>query len=335
MFKKSISAALVFLAALSLANADTVSNAASEKKPDMSYYDALVLGLVEGVTEYLPVSSTGHLVIANYFLGLDADEPLYDSHGNRFPTGKFDEESGLPLYYTMKQACNAYAVIIQIGAILAVAIIYWQSLMRMLMGLLGKDGGGLRLLRNLICAFMPAAVIGLLLHDFIEEKLFGILPVIFALAAGGVLMLVVQKRYDARSKSDSEDFDICDMTVMQSLMVGLLQCLALWPGTSRSMMTILGGYFAGLKPAKAAEFSFLLGLVTLSAASLFKIAKDGSAIAATLSIGPLALGLFVAFVSAALSVKWLVGFLNRRGLAAFSYYRFAVAAILLVIYMMS
>ncbi len=300
------------------------------EKADVSYLDALVLGLVEGVTEYLPISSTGHLIIANYFLGLESQTPLTDSKGNIIYSKKLDD-AGKQMPFTMKEATDAYAIIIQIGAIFAVVIIYWSSLMKMLMGVLGKDKNGLLVLRNLIVAFLPAVVLGLLLKNYIEEYLFGILPVAIALFAGGLLMMFVQKKYDAHKTSTSENFDLHNLSIKQSLMIGLMQCVALWPGTSRSMMTILGGYLSGLKPSKAAEFSFLLGLITLSAASLYKIAKDGSNILQALSCGPLVLGLIVAFFSAAVSVKWLVKFLNTRGLVPFSYYRFMLAAFLIVL----
>lgn len=313
------------------ASANKIEEQAAKKtskintKKDISYTDSLVLGLVEGVTEFLPVSSTGHLILANAFLELDSQEPLLDATSSPIIGKKGDP-------YTMKMAADAYAIIIQFGAILAVAIIYWKSILQMLMGLIGKNRTGLKVLTNLIVAFLPAAVIGLLIHNFIEENLFGVKPVIIALAAGAILMFIVQKIYDKRAQDSSKKYPTMEeMTVSQALLVGVLQCVAMWPGTSRSMMTILGGYIAGLRPADAAKFSFLLGLVTLSAASFFKVLKDGDAIVRTISIAPLALGLLVAFISAALSVKWLVGFLTRRGLAPFAWYRLILAAALCIL----
>lgn len=292
------------------------------EKNDINYLDAAVLGFVEGVTEFLPVSSTGHLILANAFLHLDSESPLTNDSGKIVR-----DKKNRP--YTLKMAADAYAIIIQIGAILAVAMLYRLDILAMLAGLLGKSKEGLKLTINLIVAFMPAAVIGLLIHDFIEEKLFGVLPVIIALAAGGVLMFIAQKIYDKRATDEHRKYPrMEEMTVRQALLVGMLQCVAMCPGTSRSMMTILGGYAAGLKPADAARFSFLLGLITLSAASAFKMLKDGEAILQTISIPPLALGLIVAFFSALLSVKWLVGFLTRRGLTPFAWYRIAIALLL-------
>ena len=296
------------------------SNAAI--KNGISYCDSLVLGLVEGLTEYLPVSSTGHLLLANAFLGLDADEPLSDAAGNPILNDDFEPP-------TLKSAADAYAIVIQLGAIAAVAFIYWEWLLKMFFGLLGRNPEGLRLLINIIAAFLPAAVIGFLLHDLIESWLFGTLPIIAALFFGGLLMFWVQKRYNSKHSYPSSAYlKMRDMRVKDALVIGFLQCIAMWPGTSRSMMTIIGGYAVGLKPADAARFSFLLGLATLSAASIFKMYTDGASILRAISAGPLLFGIIVAFVSAALTVKWLVGFLNRRGLAPFAYYRIILAAIL-------
>lgn len=300
-------------------SADT--SAPKSTKTDISYSDSIALGFVEGFTEYLPVSSTGHLVLANAFLELDSDAPLLDRDNNPILNKKFE-----PL--TLKAAADAYAIVIQLGAIAAVAIIYWDCLLKMLFGLLGRNPEGLRLLRNLVIAFMPAAVVGLLIHDFIETFLFGVVPVIAALFFGALLMIWVQKKYAPRRFSTAITPRMEDMSMRSALLIGILQCVAMWPGTSRSMMTIVGGYIAGLKPSDSARFSFLLGLMTLSAASLFKIVKDGDAVLRAISVGPLLLGIAIAFVSAAVSVKWLVGFLNRRGLAPFAYYRIILAVAL-------
>ena len=291
---------------------------------DIDYVDAFTLGIVEGMTEYLPVSSTGHLILANSFLGLNSEAPLTTKNG----TVVLNKEMKP---YTLKDATNAYAIAIQIGAILAVAILYWKYILIMLAGLLGRNKVGLRLVINLLIAFMPAAIIGLLFHSVIESYLFGVKPVVIALAVGAVLMFVVQKYYEKRTSYNCIFVKMEDMNVRQSFLIGALQCIAMWPGTSRSMMTILGGYIAGMSPADSAKFSFLLGLITLSAASVFKMYKDGEAIVQSLSIPPLALGLIVAFISASLSVKWLVGFLTRKGLAPFAWYRIALAVALSIL----
>lgn len=294
----------------------------------LSYLDAFILGVVEGVTEYLPISSTGHLILTNEWLGLNQDTPVLDRNGQ--PVIGRD---GAP--YTLKQAADAYAIVIQGGAIAAVILIYWQRLLGMLMGFLGRDARGLRLARNLIVAFMPAAIIGLLINSWIEENLFSPATVAFALFAGGVLMLGVEQWRKRRvghltpEQQDAQSMDIDQLTIRQSLTIGLLQCVAMWPGTSRSMMTIVGGYLVGLSPRRAAEFSFLLGLITLSAAAAYKTLKDGSEMVQALDFGPVLFGCIVALVAAFLSVRWLVGYLSRHGLALFAWYRFALAGIVL------
>ncbi len=297
------------------------------QKTDISVFDSVVLGIVEGITEYLPVSSTGHLILTNSVLGLDSETPLKDAKGNIVVDKKQSKKSGKEVVYTMKKAADAYAVIIQLGAILAVLALYWESVWEIVKGVFGKSKKGLFLARNIIAAFMPAAVIGLLLHDYIDEYLFGVYPVVFALFAGGLLMLFVQKKLGKKA-SKKPDTDLADLSVKQSLLIGFLQVVAMWPGTSRSMMTILGGYIAGLNPASSAKFSFLLGLLTLSAASFFKIAKDGQNMLNALSVLPLLVGLIVSFICALVCVKWLVGFLTRRGLAPFAWYRIALSAVL-------
>lgn len=288
---------------------------------DITYIDAFILGIVEGITEYLPISSTGHLILANSFLHLDSEEPLINKDGKPI----LDEDMKP---FTLKNAADAYAIVIQIGAILAVATLYWRYIMMMLCGLIGKNPIGLRLLVNLFIAFLPAAITGLLFHVLIESYLFGVKPVVIALTVGAFLMFAVQKYYEKRTAYQKVFAKMENLHPKQSLLIGLLQCVAMWPGTSRSMMTILGGYLSGMSPTDSAKFSFLLGLITLSAASLFKIYKDGEVIVQSLSIAPLALGLVVAFVSALLSVKWLVDFLTRKGLAPFAWYRIALAIVL-------
>ena len=274
----------------------------------MTILDAIILGLVEGITEYLPVSSTGHLIITSSLLGLDRDA-------------------------NTKSAVDAFNIIIQGGAILAVIGLYRVRGWSMIQGILGKNTGGRRLFTNLVIAFLPAAVFGVLLDDLIESMLFRPWPVIAALALGG-LVLLGMKRWQDRvfASADGDDsadrfIDIEHLTWKQALLVGFLQCVAMWPGTSRSMMTIVGGMLVGLRPKQAAEFSFLLGLPTLGGACVYKALKSGDEIAA-LGAAPIVVGIAVATVSAALAVKWLVGYLAKHGLAAFGWYRIALAVVL-------
>lgn len=282
----------------------------------MEWWKAVVLGLVEGITEYLPVSSTGHLILASSFLGLAGP--------------------------ATKDAVDAFDIVIQGGAILAVVGLYAGRVKQMLYGLAGRDPAGLRLLRNLIVAFLPAAVTGVFLDDLLEEHLFHTGPVLAALVLGAVYMLVVdrwvKKKYGPGGAALPE-LDVADLTPMQAFKIGALQCVAMWPGTSRSMMTITGGLWVGLGPRQAAEFSFLLGLPTLGAATCYALFKNLRHASKThtpnlfemLGVGSTVVGVVVAAVSAAFAVKWLVGFLNRRGLAPFAYYRLALGAVLLAL----
>ncbi len=323
---------LVALALLSLpvAAAESPKPAPSASAPaaELSVADALVLGVVEGVTEFLPVSSTGHLIIANHFLGLEAEEPLLSADGRplyyRAPSPQYPH--GVPL--TIKQAADTYVVVIQFGAIAAVGILYWTQLIAMLRGLLGLDPAGRRLLINLLIAFLPAAGLGFLLHGWIDAHLFSIPAVIIALVAGAGLMFFAESW---RRKHANRTALPAELTPKQAAGIGALQCLALWPGTSRSMTTIVGGYFAGLDARRAAEFSFLLGFVTLTAATVYKSYKGGAAMIQVFGWSNVLLGAAVAAVTAALSVRFLVGWLTRHGLAAFAWYRLALALALAVL----
>ena len=273
----------------------------------MGWLDAIILGLVEGITEYLPVSSTGHLILAAALLGLDRPE--------------------------IKSSVDAFSIVIQGGAILAVLGLYRQRVAQMIAGLLGKDPGGRKLVINLFIAFLPAAVLGLIFDDMIEAHLFRPVPVIAALALGGVWMIVLGK---GSADDDAPEADITELPWRSALMIGCFQVVAMWPGTSRSMMTIAGGMMAGLRPKQAAEFSFLLGLPTLGGACVYKLGKNLKEshdagvpnLFEDLGVGPVLIGVAVATVSAWLAVRWLVGFLTTHGLAAFGWYRIVLAAVL-------
>jgi undecaprenyl-diphosphatase len=282
---------------------------------------AIALGLVEGITEYLPVSSTGHLILASGLMGLNRDAAI-------------------------KDAVDDFNIIIQGGAILAVVGLYFPRFVQMLRGLMGKDPAGLRLFINICIAFTPAAGVGFIFSKKIKAALFHPGPVIAALIVGGIFMivldvLVISKRRrssgSGSSNAGSAGDDVSRMSPGQALTVGLMQMFAMWPGTSRSMMTIAGGVISGLTPRAAAEFSFLLGVPTLLAATgydLFKnlrhAAKTGEPnLFETLGWTPVFIGMLVAAISAAFAVKWLVGFLNKHGLTPFGIYRILLGLLLL------
>ena len=319
---------LLILALSSLHAADAELEAVATAEPakeSLSYTDAFILGLVEGITEYLPISSTGHLIITNALLGLNSDTPIKGKNGQPILV----EKDGIERTYTIGDAAYAYAIVIQAGAIVAVILLYWRTILTILMGFLGKDKDGRKLAINLVAAFIPAAILGLLLDDLIESLLGdNVIAVAGALIVGAGVMLVVERwrHHGKKGAVPPEDGPgLSELTLGKSVMIGIFQCFAMWPGTSRSMATIVGGYLAGLSPAHAAEFSFLLGLITLSAASGYKFVSDGSEMIAALNIGPVLVGCIVAFISAALAVKWLVGYLSKHGLALFAWYRIALA----------
>jgi undecaprenyl-diphosphatase len=257
----------------------------------MTLLDAAILGLVEGITEYLPVSSTGHLILTSALLGLDG--------------------AGI----------DAFNIVIQGGAILAVLGLYRVRVLGMVQGMVGQNPEGRRLLVRLLIAFAPAAILGPLLDDTIEATLFQPIPVLAALAVGGLIMLKLGKGHP-----NSSDTDPADLPLRAALLIGLAQCIAMWPGTSRSMVTLAAGVALGLRPARAAEFSFLLGLPTLGGACVYKLLKDGDTVLA-LGTPSLVVGMVVATVSAAFAVRWLVGFLTKRGLAPFGWYRLGLTLV--------
>lgn len=259
----------------------------------MDLMQALILGLVEGITEYLPVSSTGHLLIAQRLLGIDEGA-----------------------------AANAYAIAIQAGAIVAVLGTYRQRVAAMARGVVGQDTAGRNLALCIVAAFIPAGVLGFLFNDAIEAYLFGAKPIIAAWVAGGIIILALS-RWIARHR---EGADLASLTWRAAVVIGFIQAIAMWPGVSRSLVTILGGLAVGLSMAAAVEFAFLLGVVTLTAASAYSMLKSGDGMLVAYGWPALLTGFFAAWISAALAVKWMVAWLNRHGLALFAWWRFAAAA---------
>ncbi len=267
----------------------------------MTALDAIILGIVEGVTEYLPVSSTGHLIVTQRLLGI----------------GMGDE----------KQVADAFAICIQAGAIVAVLGLYFSRVLQMAKGLVGRDPVGTRLVIAMICGFLPAAVIGLTFNDWIKAHLFGLWPVVIAWIVGGIAILVVCRVRNRSEKERKTGLDLADITWKMALFIGLLQCVAMWPGTSRSLMTIVAGVLAGLTLRSAVEFSFLLGVLTLGAATAKDGLDSGALMLEHFGATNLVLGFVFAFLSAALAVKWMVGYLNRHGMEIFGYYRIAAGLV--------
>ena len=279
----------------------------ADEPKQLTTTQAVILGVVEGLTEYLPISSTGHLLITKDLLGMNT-------------TG-----SDIVQQTTETDAINAYLVCIQFGAILAILAVCAHRFKKILKGLFQGDNEGRRLLTHLILALLPAVGIGLLLESSIKKFLFGTYPVIVAWFVGGVAILFISFYFKNRHRDLHQGKEIEDMNPKMAIFIGLVQCLAMWPGVSRSLATILGGLFLGLSMKATVEFSFLLGAVTLTAATAYDVLKHGRDMLAVLDIHSMFLGLVFAFVAAVLSVKWMIHYLNKYGLEIFGYYRIVLA----------
>lgn len=275
--------------------------------PVITPLSAIVLGIVEGVTEFLPISSTGHMILVAKWLGLPENDP----------------------------GVKAFEVVIQSGALLAVFGIYIKHIVSMVRGLTGRNREGLNLFVQLVLACMPALVVGKLAGDWIKENLFSTTTVLIALVVGGVLMIGVERwrkmRAAGAAEPQSAGRPVTDMTLRLALIVGCAQVIAMWPGTSRSMITMIAALLLGFSPKAAAEFSFLLALPTLGAATVYDTYKEGHAIIASAGYLGLFLGFFTSFVVAWIAVKSFLKFLTHHGMEAFGWYRIALAAAVFLI----
>ena len=255
---------------------------------------AILLGIVEGITEFLPVSSTGHLILASELLGYDAAQ------------------------WAM------FNVVIQLGAILAVVVLYWRTFWAVAQGLLRRDAVSWRFLRNLVLAFIPAAVIGLLFHKQIEAMLGEPVIVAWALILGGVAILLIERSVKTATVSG-----IADIPVMRAIGIGVIQCISMIPGVSRSGATIMGGLSLGVERRTAAEFSFFLAIPTMLGATTLEFVKHRDTLmagAGGVGFGTVAVGFIVSFVVAIVVVKGFVHYISRHGFAPFAWYRILVGA---------
>jgi undecaprenyl-diphosphatase len=255
---------------------------------------AALLGLVEGVTEFIPVSSTGHLILAGHWLG----------------------ETG--------ETAKTFDIFIQLGAILAIVWLYRARLIHAVVSA-RRDEPSRRFLLNLVIAFLPAALVGFAAHDWIKERLFTPLVVAVALIVGGILILLIERLQPVERVPD-----VVDVHPITALGIGLAQVLSLVPGTSRSGATIMGGYALGLSRRAATEFSFFLSIPVMFAATLYDLFKSRGVLSAA-DAPVFAVGFVTAFVSAVLVVKGFLRYVSHHSFAAFAWYRLALGALLLLI----
>ncbi|HEY8521601.1 MAG TPA: undecaprenyl-diphosphate phosphatase [Gammaproteobacteria bacterium] len=259
----------------------------------MTWLDALILGLVEGLTEFLPISSTGHLILARSLLGL---------HG---------------------EAVDRMLIVIQGAAILAVCFEYRRRLWDTVRDL-PREERARRFAVNLAVAFVPLAALGFLFEERIESLLFAPVPVAVALVVGGVLILWAERR-----RHSEKIATVDDMGAGQALAIGFFQALALVPGTSRSAATILGGLLIGMSRRAATEFSFFVAIPTLLGATVYKLWQAGDSLLVD-ELESLAIASAAAFVSALLSIRWLLRFVSRHSFEGFAWYRIAFGALILL-----
>lgn len=259
---------------------------------------AIILGIVEGVTEFLPVSSTGHLILATELLGFNADQ------------------------------WKAFNVIIQLGAILAIVVLYWRTFWAVLEGLIRSNAMSWRFVRNVVIGFVPSAILGALLINKIEELLGNAMVVAIALILGGIAILIIE-----RLAKRSDVVGVAEMSMSTAIGVGIAQCLAMIPGVSRSGATIMGALSLGVERRTAAEFSFFLAIPTMLGATTLEFLKHRQDILAGahgVGFGTVAVGFVVSFLVAIVVVRVFVHYISRHGFAPFAWYRIIAGTVALI-----
>lgn len=255
----------------------------------MEYYQALIIAIIEGLTEFLPISSTGHMVIASAIINV-----------------------------TLTEFVKLYIVCIQLGAILSVVALYYKRFFR-----------SIDFYFKLLIAFIPVAIAGLLLKNYIEKALESVLIIAIFLLLGGVVLLFVDKWF-ANNELDNED----DISNLKAFKIGLFQCIALFPGVSRSGASIIGGLTQKLTRKNAAEFSFFLAVPTMFAATSKKLFDFSNTVSLTNNeILQLLFGIFIAFVVGVLAIKFFINILNKYGFKAFGWYRIAIGSVIIILYL--
>lgn len=254
----------------------------------------ILLGIVEGVTEFLPVSSTGHLILAGALLGFKGE------------------------------ASGTFEIVIQLGAILSVIVLYWRRFWDVFVGLGRRDPRAIAFTRNVALAFLPSAVIGLIVYKMVKAMLESPMTVAVALVVGGIAILVIERLVRAPKVTNVEQ-----MSWKVALGIGIIQCLAMIPGVSRSGATIMGALGLGVDRKTAAEFSFFLAVPTMLAASAYDLYKNAESIGSEGWLA-IAIGFVVSFVVALLVIRWFLGIVTRHGFTPFAWYRIVAGGVAIV-----
>ncbi|MSU02974.1 undecaprenyl-diphosphate phosphatase [Tissierella pigra] len=265
---------------------------------------SIILGIIEGLTEFLPVSSTGHLVIFQNLIGFNGTNPKY---------------------------VEMYTYVIQLGAILAVVILYWNKIKDTLLNFfpqkVGYEKSGFRFWFMIFIACIPGGIFGILLDDLADKYLFNPISIAITLFVGGILMIYAENKFRNKRVKTKE----LNVTVKQAITVGLFQCLAIVPGMSRSASTIIGGWVSGLSTVAAAEFSFFLAIPVMVGMSTLKIYKIGGILALSAAeLISLAVGFFVSFIVALVVINKFISYLKKRPMRIFAIYRMVFAVIVLI-----
>lgn len=256
----------------------------------MTFFDSLILGLVEGFTEFLPISSTAHLTLTSYLLGLDQSAFI-----------------------------KTFEIAIQSGAMLAVIAVYWRKFL------------DLEILKKLLAAFIPTAIVGFILYKLIKQYLIGNIAVtLWALAVGGLILILFEKFFKHEESVSIKE--IKELSYKKASMIGLAQAIAVIPGVSRSAATIVGGLFVGMERSLIVEFSFLLAVPTILAATALDVFKNFGAFSLS-DTGFMGIGFFSAFVTAILGIRFLLSYIKTRSFAGFGVYRVLLVLIFAIIFL--
>lgn len=258
----------------------------------------IIISIVEGITEFLPVSSTGHMILVNDAI-------------------KFDTAFA-----------NLFIIVIQLGAILAIVVLFWKKIYTSVLSFLKFEKEGWNFWLPIFAAVIPAAVLGIMFEDKMEELLYHPVPVAIALIFGAILMLILEKKV----RDKNTDKHVGKITYKQAMIIGVAQCMALWPGMSRSASTIMGGWIAGLPTYAATEFSFFLALPVMVGATGYKLISTPLQLTGE-RIFLIAVGFVVSFLVALIVVDKFLGYLKKKPMKVFSYYRLILGVIILVIYL--